>query len=149
MFLITLYWYINKIKKMLGLVTDREPYVLGRTQLTMDECYEALIPICYQYDYFAWEDVGEGLSVRKLYGDRQIHVRVFTDGEVRVHDEFNYEYSPLGHYNGETLMNPAPEELEKITAALKVEQITDKIVEPLKRKCTDSWTMTGETVKQE
>lgn len=130
MFLITVYWYINELKKRLGFVNEREPYVIGQTSFTMDKCYEALIPICYQFNPVAWEDVGEGLSVRKLYSDRQIHVRVFEDGEVRVHDELNYEFDPLGHYNGRTLTIPAPEELEKIMAALKVEPITGKTVKP-------------------
>ncbi len=98
-YLIDLYFYINKIKKLLGIVSKREPFVIGKTDLPMNTCYELLITLGYQWDYFAWEDIGEGISVRKLFSDCQTHVRIFKDGEIRAHDEYNYEFEPKRHYD--------------------------------------------------
>lgn len=35
--------------------------------------------------------------MRKLYNNRQVHVRTFEDGEIRMHDELNYEFEPVRH----------------------------------------------------
>jgi len=121
-FLIKLYWYINQVKKVLGLVSEREPYRLGHTPLDFDACYEALIPLGYQWDYFAWEDIGEGVSVRRLYDNRQVHIRVFALGEVRAHDELNYEFEPVKHYNSETLKIPSHDDIELVKKALNIEE---------------------------
>lgn len=44
--------------------------------------------------FIAWKDEGEIVSVRKLVDfERQYHLRVFADGEVRGH----YEYTPESH----------------------------------------------------
>ena len=120
MFLIEVYRYVNEVKKHLGLIHDREPYLLGNTYSNIDEAYEKLIEAGYQWDYFAWEDVHEGVSARKLYKDRQIHVRVFYGGEVRVHDEYNYEIEPLKHYHSESLTTPSQEEIDIIKKALDI-----------------------------
>ncbi len=120
MFLVKLYWFVNEIKKRIGLVSQREPYKIGETVMSMDDACIALIPLGYTWDYFAWEDIGEGVSVRKLYENRQIHVRVFRDGEVRMHDEFNYEFEPIRHFNGDTTRIPKQDEIELVKKVLGV-----------------------------
>lgn len=125
---ITLSWYLNILKKGLCLVHGRRPYKVGRTPLDRDGAYRALIGIGYQTDRYVWEDVGQGLSVRKLYGERQIHVRIFLDGQVRVHDEFNPEFKSWSHYNRETLTVPDTEELKKIHEALKIERTGNVLI---------------------
>lgn len=120
MFLIELYRYVNEVKKVLGLIHNREPYSIGHTELDMEKSYQNLIDIEYQWDYFAWEDVHEGVSARKLYKDRQVHVRIFYGGEVRVHDEYNYEIHVIEHYNGETLKIPSQEEIDILKKALNI-----------------------------
>lgn len=48
--------------------------------------------------FMAWVDEGEVLSVRRLDGpDRQYHLRVFKDREVRGHYEFTPEAHPVRH----------------------------------------------------
>lgn len=125
---ITLLWYLNCLKKGLCLIHKREPYRLGNTQLNRDEAYWALIGIGYQTDRYVWEDTGPGISVRKLYGERQIHVRIFPDGQVRAHDELNAEFKESGHYNSETLTMPETEELVRIHEALKIEKTGNVLI---------------------
>lgn len=48
--------------------------------------------------FVAWKDAGELVSLRKTAGfDRQYHIRVFKDNEVRGHYEFTPECHPFLH----------------------------------------------------
>lgn len=49
--------------------------------------------------FVAWHDEGQILSWRKHDGfERQYHLRVFSDGEIRGHYEYTPEHSPLRHF---------------------------------------------------
>ena len=49
--------------------------------------------------FVAWEDEGEVIGLRRLDGfTHQYHLRVFNDGEVRVHYEFTPEHHPYLHW---------------------------------------------------
>lgn len=48
----------------------------------------------YGNAFIAWKDTDEIVSVRKLMNfERQYHLRIFSDGEIRGH----YEYTPESH----------------------------------------------------
>src|SRR3989338_7147422 len=48
--------------------------------------------------FIAWVDDGQVLSWRKLANfNDQYHLRVFSDGEIRGHFEFNPEAHPIEH----------------------------------------------------
>lgn len=118
MFLITLYFYVNRMKRAIGLQIEREPYSVGKTGFTMSKCFELLTALGYTWDYWAWEDIGEGISMRITYLTRMVHVRVFTDGEIRMHDELNYEIDPQGHYNSSTLKPADDKEILRVSSVL-------------------------------
>ena len=49
--------------------------------------------------FVAWVDSGQVLSWRKLVDfDRQYHIRVFKDGEIRGHFEYTPESKSLAHF---------------------------------------------------
>lgn len=55
----------------------------------------------YQFGnhFIAWEDDDQIVSLRRLDGfEKQYHVRIFKDGEVRAHYEFTPEHHPILHY---------------------------------------------------
>lgn len=60
--------------------------------------------------FIAWKDEGEAVSVRRLDGfERQYHLRVHHDGEVRGHYEYTPESHPLLHLR-EVSMEPRRED---------------------------------------
>lgn len=49
--------------------------------------------------FVAWEDSDQVLSWRKLVSfEKQYHLRVFTDGEIRGHFELTPEAAPVKHF---------------------------------------------------
>src|SRR3989304_3796166 len=96
-FLLQIQTPISIVKRFLRLSGGRQKFLVGRTKLSPDDIYQKLVAIGYQWDYFAYNDDGEQVSMRKLYRDRQVHVRAFDDGTIRMHDEFNYEIKPVKH----------------------------------------------------
>jgi hypothetical protein len=49
--------------------------------------------------FVAWTDRGQVLSWRKLESfEKQYHLRVFEDGEIRGHYEYTPEDKPIGHF---------------------------------------------------
>lgn len=59
-----------------------------------------LIIIGYQPNYFSIKKWGELTSMRKMYIDeygdwRQIHIRIYKNGNVYAHDELSYEQEPF------------------------------------------------------
>jgi hypothetical protein len=56
--------------------------------------------------FIAWEDEDELIGLRKVDGfDRQYHLRIFNDGEVRGHYEFTPESHPLWHFTEHRIEN--------------------------------------------
>ena len=98
-FLLQIQTPISMIKRMLRLGEGRQNFLVGRTSLQADTIFEKLITAGYTWEYFANDD-GDQVSMRKLYGQRQVHVRTFSDGEIRMHDEINWEIDPIGHIQG-------------------------------------------------
>jgi len=96
-FLLQIQTPISILKRFLKLGSERQEFLVGSTELSADRIYQKLIAIGYQWDYFAYNDDGENVSMRKLYDNRQIHVRTFDDGTIRMHDELNYEIEPVKH----------------------------------------------------
>ncbi len=113
-------------KYVIGLFKhDREPYYIGKTQLhDVDTIESKLIDIGYQPDYFSFEDKGQMTSMRIIYildfKWRQVHVRVFDDWSVTIHDELTYEEDVDGHINGVSVRMPSIENVAKVTGALDV-----------------------------
>jgi len=96
-FLLQIQAPISIIKRLLKLDGGRQKFLVGRTSLSADTIFEKLVSIGFQWDYFAYNDDGEQVSMRKLYRNRQVHVRTFENGEIRMHDELNYEFEPVKH----------------------------------------------------
>lgn len=101
---LALNYLIRKIKSYIPFLNiEREPYPEFKTDMPPEDVYDNLIPFGYQINYVAFNDRQEVLNIRKLYGKRQIHLRLFEDYEVRLHDEWNYEFYPIEHLDGESL----------------------------------------------
>ena len=97
-------YVIRKIKSYIPFLNiEREPYPEFKTNMLPEAIYNNLIPFSFQVNYISYQDKDEILNLRKLYGERQIHLRLFEDYEIRLHDEWNYEFYPIGHLDGESL----------------------------------------------
>jgi hypothetical protein len=89
----------------------RQDYILTKVDpetLYADEFAMKLITIGYQFNYFSFEDKDEIMNLRKLYISphhqiRQFHVRLYSNGEIRAHDELSYEEDAVGHVNSVTM----------------------------------------------
>ncbi len=117
-FLLQIHTPISIVKRFLRLGGGRQKFLVGHTKLFPDEVYQKLVAIGYQWDYFAYNDDGEQVSMRKLNKDRQVHVRAFDDGTIRMHDEFNYEIEPVKHLQ-ESLAPASKAEIAAVIAALE------------------------------
>src|SRR3972149_260201 len=117
-FLLQIQTPISIVKRFLRLSGGRQKFLVGRTKLSPDDIYQKLVAIGYQWDYFAYNDDGEQVSMRKLYKDRQGHVRALDDGTIRMHDEFNYEIEPVKHLQ-EPLAPASKVEIAAVIAALE------------------------------
>lgn len=78
----------------------RQNYLLGR--LAPGETIESIVGYLLQKGYgnhfIAWEDDGQVVSLRYVENfERQYHIRIFDDGEIRGHYEYTPEYRPLLH----------------------------------------------------
>jgi hypothetical protein len=74
----------------------RQNFVLGKMapEKKVEDLLKYLEVHGYGNHFIAWIDPEEAVSVRKLETfERQWHLRVFSDGEVRGH----YEYTPEAH----------------------------------------------------
>ena len=110
---------------------ERQKYLIGKTSLNIkdiDFIEEELVKIGFQPDYFSFNDYGQITSMRIIYIDglidtswRQVHVRVYEDSEVTVHDELTYEEDVDRHLKGDTLTTASPLILDKIKETLKIE----------------------------
>ncbi len=104
---IRLYYLTRKLKSIFA-STKRGVYPEFSTDLSPDEAYRVLIGLGFQWNYVSYHEKGEVLNVRKLYDDRQIHVRLFNDKIVTVHDELNYDFHPFEHLKGVSLRRADP-----------------------------------------
>jgi len=103
-------------------------YYLGKTNLNIDEFEKILIEKGYQYNYFSYTEKGQVSNMMKLYINivngiekiRQVHVRLFNDNSIYVHDELAYEYDALGHVKAKTLQRPNINDEHEIVDILKI-----------------------------
>jgi hypothetical protein len=116
-FVIKVYNLIDTGLVLLKISNARQPFIVGSTQLEEDEIFARLIALGYQWDYLAFFDSGEIISMRWCYEKRQVHCRVFKDGEIRMHDEPNYEYDPIAHLNDAPRM-PSPDHLREVLTSI-------------------------------
>ncbi len=116
-FLLQIQTPISIVKRWLGLGGGRQRFLAGHTSDAPDTVFKKLIALGYQWEYFAYHDDGEVISMRKLYDNRQIHVRVYNDGEIRIHDELNYEFEPIRHLQID-MVEPDKAETNKVLEAL-------------------------------
>jgi len=80
--------------------------------LTVEEVYERLIPLCYQYNYLGATNRNQILQVRKLIDKRhQIHLRLYTSDWLTGHFEVQPDFDPRAHLKGEDLRALTPEEV--------------------------------------
>lgn len=82
----------------LGLIRHegRQNFLVGhlRKDKTIPQLVDHLISRGFGNHFIAWVDEGEMVGLRLLESfDRQYHIRIFQDGEVRGH----YEYTPESH----------------------------------------------------
>jgi predicted hydrolase (HD superfamily) len=78
----------------------RQSYVLGHLTegRTVEDFLDYLKTKDFLNHFIAWKDDGEIVSVRRLVDfERQYHLRVFIDGEVRGHYEYTPESHPIWH----------------------------------------------------
>ena len=74
----------------------RQNYVMGTLApgMTVEDFLDYLVANGWANHFIAWKDEGEIVSVRKIVDfERQYHLRIFADREVRGH----YEYTPESH----------------------------------------------------
>jgi len=111
----------RKIKILLGFYEEHSPYHIFNLSGAMSEMdfYKKVMPLGYQYNYFSNQEKNQIFNARKLYGDRQIHIRLFNDGEIRGHDELNYEFNAMGHVKGTSMTAINGEEIFKLSEALR------------------------------
>lgn len=103
-------------------------YYLGRTDLNIDEFEKRLIEKGYQYNYFSYTEKGQVSNMRKLYINivngideiRQVHVRLFNNNNIYVHDELAYEHDAIGHIKAKTLQRPNINDEHEIVRILKI-----------------------------
>ena len=81
--------------------------------------YLRLIPQGYQFCLICTHYRGQIFSVRRLIGEFQYHLRLYDDGTVTGHYEWNYEFDPVSHSKGMDCRNLHQEEIDSIFNALK------------------------------
>ncbi len=78
----------------------RQDFLIGKLNSNYEirELEIFLLDKNYHQGILSWRDPGEILNLRKLEGALfQYHIRVFDDGEIRVHFEYSSESRPLHH----------------------------------------------------
>lgn len=102
----------------------RQRFLVGilRPGVTVAAVRATLLQRGFFMNRVAYIDPGQVLSMRRLddkYSDRQYHVRVFEDGEVRGHYEFTPEDHPIAHLK-ETLFEARADMFREWLAGLIV-----------------------------
>ncbi len=119
------YLWDNIVRKFFP-YKGRQDYMLMKIDpqtLSKEEFAKRLISLGYQFNYFSYEDKGEIMNLRKLYISsdstiRQYHIRYYTDGEIRAHDELSYEEDAIGHRDGVSMTEIPIEEVTLIVSIL-------------------------------
>ncbi len=78
----------------------RQEFLVGRLPngVTHDKFQKFLAGRGFETISISWIDPGEKVNVRKrVDGEKQYHVRLFNDGEIRGHLEYAPESRPLAH----------------------------------------------------
>jgi hypothetical protein len=113
--------FLQKVVQSVGIMREaptlegahrRQPYLIR--MMRPDETTEILITrlesVGFSLHDIALNDPGQLVSMRRLdekYPDRQFHIRIFNDGEIRGHYELTPEDHPMDHWN-EKLFEPSP-----------------------------------------
>lgn len=98
---------------------ENELFGLFLIDLTLEQFYEKLIPICFQYNYIGAAYRGQLFQIRKLIGlKHQIHLRLYKSNWVTGHYELQPEMDPKGHLNGVDLRTLTDGEVNTIKEAL-------------------------------
>lgn len=94
-------WLVFKLKIKEN-PKERQPHLLGRLKegATVDSARNHLLTQGFFMNRVAYFDPGQVLSMRRLcdeFPDRQYHIRIFNDGEIRGHYEYTPEDKPWRH----------------------------------------------------
>ena len=92
----------------------RQPYLIRMrtSEETTGALIERLMRAGFHSEEIALHEQGQVASLRRLcdtYPDRQFHIRLFSDGEIRGHYEYTPEDRPYSHWQ-ETLFENRNEE---------------------------------------
>lgn len=112
-----IYNLIKKIKSYLS--SEREGYFEFITNQDEDDIYGNMICFGWQYNYLDCRERREVLNLRKLYGMRQLHFRLYDDGMVYMTDEFNPEFYPIEYMSNEQVRQIDRATVEQIREMLK------------------------------
>lgn len=87
---------------------EKQPYLLGRLKegITPEAAKLHLLKQGFFSNRIAYFDPGQTHSMRRLdetLPDRQYHLRIFSDGEIRGHYEYTPEDKPWKHLRDEIL----------------------------------------------
>lgn len=80
--------------------SGRQNFLVGRVApgQTLEDIVNFLLSHGYGNHFIAWKDDGELVSLRKVVGfEKQYHIRIFDDGEIRGHFEYTPECYPILH----------------------------------------------------
>ena len=105
------YPFIRRVSYRLGIgkffINYFEPGHTGRQEFLVGTLHPSrsardfswfLVEQGFGNHFVAWKDAGELVSLRRTIGfERQYHIRIFKDGEVRGHYEFTPECHPFLH----------------------------------------------------
>ncbi len=123
---IQFYYLWNNLVRKLFPFKGRQEYVLTKIDpkiLSKEEFEKKLIEINYQFNYFSFQDKDELTNLRRLYVSpdlkiRQFHIRYYSDGEVRAHDELSYEEDAIGHVDSVSMTEIPTSEKELLIKCL-------------------------------
>ena len=110
--------YISETLLALGIIRHdfRQDYLLGilKPEKNIDDLIAHLISHGFGNHFISWRDPGQIVSLRLATDFRhQLHLRIFTDGEVRGHYEYTPEFRPIAHLN-ETGFEDRREDFRKL-----------------------------------
>ncbi len=88
----------------LGIVkhTKRQDFILGTISpnISIQEFIEPLVSKGFGNHFIAWKEEGEIIGLRYVPNfERQYHLRIFADKEIRGHYEYTPECHPILHMN--------------------------------------------------
>lgn len=111
---------VLRVLEKLMLHHGRQNWLIGHLskKYSHDHLKKFLIKNGFEDAILAWRDTGELLSMRKIDKKTfQYHIRLFADGEIRVHYEYSSEGSPFGHIS-EKAFRPCEKYFRKLLGDL-------------------------------